>query len=56
MVTALSKKIKVGDSATNSSDPSELTRFMPKFLWLLRDFMLKIEDDKGRRIKPNDYL
>jgi hypothetical protein len=41
MVTALSKKIKVGDLEANT-DPSQLTRFMPKFLWLLRDFMLKI--------------
>jgi hypothetical protein len=56
MVTALSKKIKVGDNEGSSSDPNQLNRFMPKFMWLLRDFMLKIEDDRGRRISSNAYL
>ena len=41
MVTALSKKIKMGEDAAGS-DPSQLARFMPKFMWVLRDFMLKL--------------
>jgi hypothetical protein len=55
MVTALSKKIKMGEDAS-SSDPAQLARFMPKFMWVLRDFMLKLEDEKGRRITSNVYL
>jgi hypothetical protein len=55
MVTALSKKIKMGEG-DSVTDPVQLSRFMPKFMWVLRDFMLKIMDDKGRKITPNTYL
>lgn len=55
MVTALSKKIKTGEDG-EYSDSAQLLRFMPKFLWLLRDFMLKIQDKNGKRITPNAYL
>ena len=53
MVTALSKRIKAGDEAGGSG---QLIQFMPKFMWLLRDFMLQIEDRNYRRISPNTYL
>lgn len=55
MVTALSKKIRSGDDL-DSNDPTQIARFMPKFLWLLRDFMLQIEDKYNKRISPNTYL
>lgn len=55
MVTALSKKIKTGDDY-EANDPVQISRFMPKFLWLLRDFMLKIEDKYNKKITPNTYL
>lgn len=43
MVTTLSKYIKTGD-AGGEADSEQIHKFMPKFLWLLRDFMLKIEN------------
>ena len=55
MVTALSKNIKTGGERGASQD-TDLHRYMPKFLWLLRDFMLKIEDERGRKISPSQYL
>lgn len=54
MVTALSKRIKTGDEG--ETDAAQLGRFMPKFLWLLRDFMLQIEDKNFRKITPSAYL
>ena len=53
MVTTLSKYIKTG---AGSADNDQIHRFMPKFMWLLRDFTLKPEDDRGRRISPSQYL
>jgi hypothetical protein len=44
MVTALSKYISVGDAAYSSVDNEQIHKYMPKFLWLLRDFMLEIQD------------
>jgi hypothetical protein len=55
MVTTLSKYIKTGE-ASGAVDSEQIHRFMPKFMWLLRDFMLKLEDDRGRRITPSQYL
>lgn len=34
----------------------ELSQYAPKFLWVLRDFVLEIRDVKGRRVKPKEYL
>lgn len=56
MVTALSKTIKSDNKLTERDNQESLYRFMPKFLWLLRDFTLKIEDERGRRISPTKYL
>jgi len=57
MITALSKTIQTGSETGSESDKNQqLSRFMPKFIWLLRDFMLQIEDDKGRKITSTQYL
>ena len=29
---------------------------MPKFLWLLRDFVLEVRDESGRQLSPTEYL
>lgn len=29
---------------------------MPKFLWLIRDFVLEPTDRNGRRLSPKEYL
>jgi Guanylate-binding protein, N-terminal domain len=29
---------------------------MPKFLWILRDFTLRIEDERGKKITASQYL
>jgi hypothetical protein len=56
MVTTLSKNIKSDDKMDEKANQENLFRFMPKFLWLLRDFTLEIIDDKGKRITANQYL
>lgn len=34
----------------------QLSQYAPKFLWLLRDFVLEIRDVKGRKVSPKEYL
>lgn len=41
--------------AGSDQDASELASFTPSFLWLLRDFYLRLEED-GRQVTPRDYL
>lgn len=56
MVTTLSKYIKTGTEGNNATEGEQIHKYMPKFMWLLRDFMLKLEDDRGKRISPSQYL
>ena len=55
LVTEMTKHIRVRASDGGASDESELSSFTPSFVWLLRDFYLKLEED-GRRVSPRDYL
>ncbi|KAI9141202.1 guanylate-binding protein [Paraphysoderma sedebokerense] len=54
LVAELSNNIKM-QSDSDDQDPYQLARFFPKFLWLVRDFSLKLELD-GKQISSTDYL
>lgn len=47
--TQMTKHIRVRASGGNDDSASELASFTPKFLWLLRDFYLRLEED-GRQV------
>lgn len=53
LTTQLSRNI-----AVSSEDNSQhtLSYYTPKFLWVLRDFTLQIQDSQGRPISTNQYL
>ncbi|KAL4431144.1 hypothetical protein ABPG75_006400 [Micractinium tetrahymenae] len=54
LVTEMTKHIRVRASGS-TDDSAELASFTPAFLWLLRDFYLRLEED-GRQVTPRDYL
>ena len=56
MVTTLSSNIVADDKLTSKDNEEHLNRYMPKFLWLLRDFTLELRDEAGRKQTPNEYL
>ena len=47
-----------GASSTSASadSTSDLERFFPSFLWVLRDFALRLEDEDGDAISPDEYM
>jgi hypothetical protein len=49
LIVNLSKLLQKG----NSKDVEDIINCFPSFLWLVRDFALRLEDDKGRPIKPS---
>lgn len=55
LVTEMTKNIRVRASSGAAEDASELAAFTPAFIWLLRDFYLKLEED-GVAVSPRDYL
>ena len=56
LVTKLSMNILIEENVKNKDNEEMLHRFMPKFLWLLRDFTLELRDIDGKKIEPRQYL
>ncbi len=38
------------EGSTDTNLSNELREFTPSFLWLLRDFYLKLEDEEGKQV------
>jgi hypothetical protein len=55
LVVNLTKQLQV---KTNESEPDveEMAHYFPSFLWVLRDFALKLEDANGNPINSRQYL
>ena len=37
-------------------DPDELAKFFPSFMWVVRDFTLRLLDTDGNKINSKEYL
>ena len=46
----------VGEGGAGAATHTELSRFFPPLLWLLRDFVLEIVDESGAPLAPNAYM
>ena len=59
-VSSLSNHIKVKSSANSDEpeedDPESLRKYMPKFMWVVRDFSLQLMNEKNEAISPQQYL
>ena len=60
LIINLSNQIQVKANqfyAQNTSvDPDEISEFFPSFLWVIRDFSLRLLDQYGNNINARDYL
>lgn len=54
-VLNLSSTIKINRKDAKAK-PEDLAKYFPRFLWILRDFSLKLEDPDGNPITSNQYL
>lgn len=55
LVVNLTKHIHVRAHSKDADSGSEYGQFFPQFLWVVRDFGVRLEKD-GRRISARDYL
>ena len=55
LIVNLSKSIQIkkGEAAI---DADEMAEYFPSFLWILRDFSLRLEDQEGNKISQKKYL
>lgn len=56
VVTQLSKNIVLDEYAGQKNSEENLHKYMPNFLWLIRDFVLEPTDKNGRKLQPAEYL
>jgi len=68
LIVNLSKSIQVRNQKMHASsysdlsggdeedDPDELAKFFPSFLWVVRDFTLRLIDSDGNKINAKQYL
>lgn len=54
LVTNVTKCVKIEQSTNCNS--SELSQYMPNFIWVLRDFSLRLESKSGNVISAEEYL
>jgi hypothetical protein len=55
LVVNLTKHIHVRSQSTREDSGTEYNQFFPHFLWVVRDFTVKLERD-GRKISSREYL
>ena len=68
LIVNLSKSIQVRNARVSTAgmsdmsandhedDPDELAKFFPSFMWVVRDFTLRLLDTDGNRINSKEYL
>jgi hypothetical protein len=56
LIVNLSKQLQVRAQAGKETDPEELRSYFPSFMWVLRDFALKLVDAQGKSVTPKQYL
>lgn len=56
LIINLSKNLHVQADTVNEEDPEELAKYFPRFLWVLRDFSLKLRDEYDNPINSKEYF
>jgi hypothetical protein len=52
----MAKKIKLKSAQSTDEDIEELSKQFPSFVWVLRDFMLKLQSEEDNPLTPKQYL
>ena len=56
LIINLSKNLHIQSDTANEEDPDEMAKYFPRFLWVLRDFSLKLRDEYDNPISPKEYF
>ncbi|CAK85405.1 unnamed protein product (macronuclear) [Paramecium tetraurelia] len=56
LTTTLAKNIQVQDQNKESVNESQIKYFTPKFVWILRDYVLEMRDQQQRELTPKEYM
>ena len=56
LIVNMSRQLQVRSHSSSDVDPEELKTYFPSFLWVLRDFALRLTDSQGNHITSKQYL
>ena len=56
LVVECSKRIRVSESSDPEAAVADLGRHTPQFTWVLRDFVLELQDAEGAQINSREYV
>ena len=56
LIVNLSKELQIKANSVDESDPEEFQKYFPSFLWVVRDFALRLTDMQGNEITSRNYL
>ena len=56
LVANITKNIHIKAKGNEEVDPEQYSQYFPSFLWVVRDFSLRLEDEDGDLITPREYL
>jgi hypothetical protein len=56
LIVNLSKQLQIKKSNAEDVDPDEVAKYFPSFMWVVRDFALKLTDQYGNPINSKEYL
>lgn len=56
LIVNLSKQLEVSGQKAEDADPDQVSQYFPSFLWVVRDFALRLEDENQNAISSKQYL
>lgn len=57
LIINLTKNLQIqNEELVGECDPEEIQRYFPRFLWVVRDFALKLQDEDFNPITQKQYL
>jgi hypothetical protein len=56
LIINLSKELQIKSQLLEECDPEEIQKLFPTFLWVVRDFSLRLTDSESNIISPKQYL
>ena len=56
LIVNLSQELQIKREVLGESDPDEIRKYFPSFLWVVRDFSLRLIDLYGNSISQKEYL
>lgn len=56
LIVNLSKQLQIKNSQAVDEDPDEVAKYFPSFMWVVRDFTLRLLDPEGNPLTSKEYL